>query len=273
MGAVFGDRRSMRCGGLKAIVVAAGLGLLALTYGCAEVPTDPDAKAAYDERNDPYEPMNRYFFDLNNAMDELVLKPFAGWYYILLPNFAQDGVRNALNNLRTPVILGNDLLQGDLDRAGITVARFFINSTLGIAGLFDVASKFGLIYHDEDFGQTLAVWGTGEGPYLVLPLLGPSNPRDATGRGVDMAMDPLTWILPMYDLGYLGYIRAGVDAVDLRARNLKTLDEIKQGAIDYYATIRSLYRQHRNDEIRNGAPPDSVSVLDYITDPQTSEAP
>jgi len=264
----------MRCGGLKAIVAAAGFALLALTNGCATVPTDPDEKAAYDERNDPLEPMNRYFFDLNNALDELVLKPFAGWYYILLPNFAQDGVRNALNNLRTPVILGNDLLQGDLDRAGITVARFFINSTLGIAGLFDVAREFGLISHDEDFGQTLAVWGTGEGPYLVLPILGPSNPRDATGRGVDMAMDPLTWILPMYDLSYLGFVRAGLDAVDLRARNLKTLDEIKQGAIDYYATIRSLYRQHRDDEIRNGAPPpDTVSVLDYITDPQTSEAP
>ena len=264
----------MRCGGLKAMVAAGGFALLALTYGCAEVPTDPDERAAYDERNDPLEPMNRYFFDLNDAMDELVLKPFAGWYYILLPNFAQDGVRNALNNLQSPVILGNDLLQGNLNRAGTTLARFVINSTLGLAGLFDIASEFGLIYHDEDFGQTLAVWGTGEGPYLVLPILGPSNPRDATGRGVDMAMDPLTWILPAYDLGYLGYIRAGVDAVDLRARNLKTLDEIKQGAIDYYATIRSLYRQHRTDEIRNGAPPDAVSVLDYLSDePQTSEAP
>src|SRR5262249_46629897 len=142
-----------------------------------------------------------------------------------LPNFAQDGVRNALNNLRSPVVLGNDLLQGSMDRAGTTAARFFINSTLGIAGLFDVASEFGLVYHDEDFGQTLAVWGTGEGPYLVLPLLGPSNPRDLTGFGVDAVMDPWGWILPSH-LEWINYTRTGVQAIDTRARNLETLEHI-----------------------------------------------
>lgn len=262
----------MRRASLGALLISAGLALG--LSACATPPTDPDELAAYEEANDPLEPMNRYFFDLNNALDELVLKPFAGWYYILLPNFAQDGVRNALNNLRTPVVLANDLFQGEIDRAGTTIGRFFVNSTIGLADLFDVASEIGLAYHDEDFGQTLAVWGSGEGPYLVLPLLGPSNPRDATGRVVDQFLDPITYLAWSHDwIQTANFVRAGVDVVDTRARNLKTLDEIKAGAIDYYATIRSLYRQQRNDAIRNGEPADSISALDYLdAEPQTTEA-
>jgi phospholipid-binding lipoprotein MlaA len=252
--------------------LAAAFVALGLT-GCATVPTDPNELAAYREANDPLEPMNRYFFDLNNALDELVLKPFAGWYYIALPNFAQDGIRNALDNLKTPVILANDLFQGDLDRAGTTLGRFLINSTLGIAGLIDVAEMFGLEQHSEDFGQTLAVWGANEGPYLVLPLIGPSNPRDASGRIVDHFLDPLTYLAWQHDwIDTANFARAGLDVVDTRARNLKTLDEIKAGAIDYYATIRSLYRQQRDDAIRNGEAAE-VSVLDYLDEePQTTEA-
>lgn len=219
--------------------------------GCATVPDDPDARAAYDEANDPLEPMNRYFFEVNYALDELVLKPWAGWYHIALPDFARDGIRNALNNLKSPVIFINDLLQGEPKRAGITIARFVINSTLGLAGLIDVAEEMGLIYHKEDFGQTLAVWGAGEGPYLVLPLLGPSNPRDAVGLAVDTVMDPFFWIAQHYDVEYMLYIRAGLDVIDARSRNLETLDEIRRNAIDYYATIRSLYRQDRTTAIAN----------------------
>ena len=261
----------MRIASVRAILAAAfvAVGLAA----CATVPTDPTELEAYHEANDPLEPMNRYFFELNNALDELVLKPFAGWYYIGLPNFAQDGIRNALDNLKTPVILANDLFQGDLDRAGTTLGRFLINSTLGLAGLIDVAEMFGLEQHYEDFGQTLAVWGTGEGPYLVLPLIGPSNPRDATGRVVDNFLDPMTYLAFEYDWAQTAnFARAGLDVVDTRARNLRTLDEIKSGAIDYYATIRSLYRQQRNDAIRNGEAAE-VSVLDYLEEPQTTEAP
>jgi len=263
----------MRIASVRAMVAA---GVLALGLaGCATVPTDPNELAAYREANDPLEPMNRYFFDLNNALDELILKPFAGWYYIGLPNFAQDGVRNALDNLKTPVILANDLFQGDLDRAGITLGRFLINSTLGVAGLVDVAAMFGMEKHSEDFGQTLAVWGAGEGPYLVLPFVGPTNPRDASGKVVDHFLDPLTYLAWEHDwIDTANFVRAGLDIVDTRARNLKTLDEIKAGAIDYYATIRSLYRQQRNDAIRNGEAAESVSVLDYLDEePQTTEAP
>ena len=221
--------------------------------GCATAPeNDPEALAAYKQTNDPLEPMNRYFFEVNYALDEIVLKPVAGWYYVALPNPAQDSVRNFLRNLSTPVILANDVFQGETDRAGTTLMRFLVNSTFGIAGLFDVASEMGFPYHDEDFGQTMAVHGVDEGPYLVLPILGPSNPRDATGRVVDIFLDPLTYITVRSGIGDLPYARSGVTAVDTRARNLKTLDEIREGSLDYYATIRSLYRQQRNDAIRNG---------------------
>ncbi|MGE0116500.1 MAG: VacJ family lipoprotein [Dongiaceae bacterium] len=256
--------------------VAAALSL-ALLAGCATAPSpdDPDALAAYEEANDPLEPMNRYFFELNYAADELLLKPLAGWYYIGLPDFAQDGVRNVLRNLRSPIVLANDLFQGETERAGITVGRFLVNSTLGLGGLFDIASRMDLEYHDEDFGQTLAVHGVDEGPYLVLPLFGPSNPRDATGRVVDMLFDPLTYIGLFGGVDNIGLAAGLVDGVDLRARNLKTLDEIRRGSLDYYATLRSLYRQRRADEINNGElPPQGIGPeFGLVPGPETSERP
>ncbi len=252
---------------------------LVLLAGCATPPSnDPDALEAFKEANDPLEPMNRYFFELNYAADELLFKPLAGWYYVALPNFAQDGVRNVLRNVRSPVVLANDLFQGETDRAGVTVGRFLVNSTMGLGGLFDIASRIGLDYHDEDFGQSLAVAGVGEGPYLMLPLLGPSNPRDAAGRVVDMLFDPLTYIGIFGGVDNIGLGAAVVDGLDTRARNLKALDEIRKGSLDYYATIRSLYRQRRNDEINNGeAPAEGIGGDDgesskLVTSPQVSAA-
>lgn len=264
----------------RASVVGAAIGAAALLAGCATPPPadDPDAVAAFNEANDPLEPMNRYFFELNYAADELLFKPLAGWYYVALPDFAQDGIRNALRNVRSPVVLANDLFQGEMERAGITVGRFLVNSTLGIGGLFDVASELDLAYHDEDFGQTLAVHGVDEGPYLMLPLLGPSNPRDAAGRIVDMLFDPLTYIGYFGGVDNIGLGAAVVDGLDTRARNLKTLDEIRKGSLDYYATFRSLYRQRRADEINNGeSPPDSIGPGDEessrpVMSTQSSEA-
>jgi phospholipid-binding lipoprotein MlaA len=235
---------------------------LVLLAGCATPPPadDPEALEAYKEANDPLEPMNRYFFELNNAADELLFKPLAGWYYVALPNFAQDGVRNVIRNVHSPVVLANDLFQGETDRAGVTVERFLVNSTMGLGGLFDIASRMGLEYHDEDFGQTLAVHGVGEGPYLMLPLLGPSNPRDAVGIAVDMLFDPLTYVGIFGGVDNIGLGAALAEGVDTRARNLKTLDTIRKGSLDYYATIRSLYRQHRNDEISNGRAPSGTTT-------------
>jgi len=240
-------RPSIRAAVLGPLAAAAILGA-----GCATPPQDPVQRAAYDEANDPLEPVNRYFFEVNYGLDELVVKPLAGWYYTALPNFVQDRVRDFLRHLATPVVLINDLLQGETERAGVTWTRFFLNTTLGVGGLFDVAAEAGLPYHDEDFGQTLAVAGAGEGPYLMLPLLGPSNPRDLIGRVVDSFLDPTRYVGG--DIADLSFVRSGAEGIDLRARNLETLDEIREGAIDYYATIRSLYRQRRDDAIRNGAP-------------------
>ncbi len=223
---------------MAALVVAATLG------GCA---TDPSGQ------NDPYEQTNRSIFALDQKFDHALARPVAVFYNHAVPGFARDGVHNFLSNLDTPVIFGNDILQGERTRAGDTLGRAIINSTVGLGGLVDVASRMGIPYHDEDFGQTLAVWGTGEGPYLVLPLAGPSNPRDLVGMGGDIAMDPFTYMKWNNSTLYM-FIRQGAEIVDLRARNVDNLDQIERTSVDLYATTRSLYRQHRNAEIRNGAP-------------------
>ena len=200
--------------------------------------------------NDPLEVPNRMFFAFNEALDFAVIRPVAVTYAFIVPRGVRDTVRNFLRNLRTPVTLANDLLQGDLDRAEITFARFFINSTIGILGLFDIAAESGYPYHDEDFGQTLGTYGAGEGFYLVLPVLGPSSLRDGVGRVVDIFLDPLTYIAPQE----FNLARSATSGVDLRSRNIEELDQLKADSIDFYARMRSLYRQYRENEINNGAP-------------------
>jgi len=220
--------------------------LCVLLTGCA-------ARMAMDgpEVNDPYEGFNRAMFRTTIALDKVFFRPIA-LVYRRVPQPLREGVRNFLNNLDSPIIFTNDVLQGETNRAGITLLRAGVNTTFGIGGLIDVGTRWGLQRHYEDFGQTLAVWGVGEGPYIFLPLLGPGNPRDLVGRGVDFAFDPFTWV----DLGqytYLLYVRFGVDLLDVRERNIETFDEIEMNSLDYYASVRSLYRQTRNNEIRNGA--------------------
>lgn len=216
--------------------------------GCAST-TNPDSIA----QNDPYEPTNRKIFELNQSLDKHVARPVAVFYNHAVPEPFRLGVRNVLENMDKPVVFANDVLQGEASRASQTFARMFINTTIGLGGVIDVASKMGVPDHDEDFGQTLGTWGVGEGPYFVAPFLGPSPPRDLGGRVVDYGLDPFTYI--RFD-GYktLGYARAGLGVLDLRARNVETLDQIERDSVDYYATQRSLYRQYRNSEIRNGAP-------------------
>jgi phospholipid-binding lipoprotein MlaA len=206
------------------------------------VVTTQDAQST--DMNDPLEGANRVMFEVNQVLDQVLLRPVAVVYRGVLPDFAQDGVRNFMNNLNSPVIFANDLLQGDTDRAGVTLARFGINSTIGLGGLFDVASEFDLPYHDEDFGQTLGTWGLGEGPYLYFVVRGPTNVRDLTGFVVDRGLDPLTYVNWGNDeLEYAPIARTVLNVIDLRARNIDTLDEIERSSVDYYASIRSLYRR------------------------------
>jgi len=242
-------------------LVAAAVIAVGLATGCATPPQDDaESKAAFVEANDPLEPLNRYFFEVNFFIDNVLLEPVATAYAHVVPDPGRDIVRNFFDNLKSPVILANDVLQGDMDRASVTAGRFLANSTIGLAGLFDVATHFGWEKHEEDFGQTLGVWGVSEGPYLVLPIIGPSPPRDTVGMAVDYFFDPLSYYTRNTDRGWIPYARRGVRAVDFRAENLEAFDDIERTAIDLYATVRSLYRQRRNDDIRNGEPAPLVPV-------------
>lgn len=211
-----------------------------------------------EEDTDPLEIPNRLIFAFNQAADFAIIRPVAYVYREIVPLAVRDAIRNFLRNLRTPVILANDLLQGEMDRAAATTQRFFINSTAGVLGFFDVAADMGLPWHDEDFGQTLGVYGIGEGVYLVLPLLGPSSARDAAGRVVDHFLDPLTYIADDQGKEEWMLYRTALAGVDFRARNIDTLDEIERDSIDFYARIRSLYRQRRKAKIDNAADESSL---------------
>jgi phospholipid-binding lipoprotein MlaA len=223
---------------------------LFLVASCAAQPPagDAEAQAEYRENNDPLEPTNRVFYAVNDGIDTYVLRPAAVAYRAAVPGGVRRPVHNALVNLGTPAQFANDVLQGKPRRAGDSMMRFLINTTAGGAGFFDVATGWGYPDHDADFGQTLAVWGVGEGPFLFLPVLGPSNPRDAIGFGANSALDPLTWA-SFGGSKTLGFARLGVGAVDTRERLIDPIDSIKRGALDPYATFRSLYRQNRSDEV------------------------
>lgn len=237
--------------------VSAALIVGALLSGCASAPNanDPQAVAEYKELNDPIEPLNRTFFEFNRGLDTMLLRPAATFYKAMMPPPLQNLVHNFLNNLKSPVVLLNDVLQGESQRAGDTLARFAINTTVGVLGFGDPATDMGFARHGEDFGQTLGVWGSGEGPYLVLPIFGPSNPRDAVGKVVDTLTDPIWRYAQNTDREYIPNERLVADAINFRARNLNEIDDLQRTSIDYYAAVRDLYRQIRNDEIRNGAAP------------------
>lgn len=230
--------------GLKfGLVLAAFLGLAA----CATPPTDPDALAAYNEANDPLEPANRAIFKFNVALDDNIVKPVAEAYRVV-PADVRKGLHNMIVTVHAPVLFGNYLMQADPNSAADTVLRFLINITIGVGGFFDVASLAGVPTHDTDFGVTLAKWGMGEQFYLMLPLFGPSNPRDAIGLGVDSLMDPIGYFATLWeDVG-----RFAFEGIDKREPLIEPLDEIRRTSVDYYATLRSLYRQRREDQIRSG---------------------
>ncbi|MCC7275170.1 MAG: VacJ family lipoprotein [Alphaproteobacteria bacterium] len=239
----------MRTGLGRLATLACALALVALTATAAGA-ADPD-----DDADDPLEGLNRSLYDVNRVLDGLLLKPAAMVYRGVLPEEVRDGVRNVLDNLKGPVILANDLMQGESTRAGVTLKRFAVNSTVGMLGVRDAASAEGLYRHDEDFGQTLAVWGIGGGPYLFLPLLGPTNPRDVTGMLVDnFVIDPWGHMARATDNDWFSYTRFGLDVLDTRARNIEALDDIERNQIDPYAFIRTTSRQRRASEILNGRP-------------------
>lgn len=229
---------------------AAAIGILLGCTGCAV-----GADGAPGADNDPAEGVNRAIFKANLAADHAVVRPVAQAYQDHVPPAVRQGVRNVVQNLTEPANAVNDLLQGRVAQAGQAVGRLAVNSTVGAAGVFDVAKKWGLPPHPADFGETLAVWGVGEGPFVELPLFGPSNPRDAVGTVVDMAMNPLAYVGGA-PATYAGVAAGGAGVVDTRAQHLKDLDDLERNSLDYYAELRSAYRQHRDAEIAAAKKPE-----------------
>jgi phospholipid-binding lipoprotein MlaA len=202
--------------------------------------------------DDPLEPFNRLMFMINDFADTLVLNPMAMLYKTFLPEFVQTSISNALGNLSEPLNFINSSLQGKIDDAFETLGRFIVNSTLGILGIFDVASDIGLKKHSEDFGQTLSSWGFTTGPYLVLPLLGPSSFRDAIGQGVDIFTDPMNAISRHNDKENYVTIRWTSESLSRRANYADEITSLKETSLDFYATIRSLYIQRRKHLVNDG---------------------
>jgi phospholipid-binding lipoprotein MlaA len=250
--------------------------LLALMLpGCATRPSNSQPGVAEEEDfNDPFEDTNRAIFDFNQVVDRNVLVPVAKAYRTVLPDPVRDSLRDFLHNLRAPLNFVNDTLQGDFVRAGQTFARFTLNSTLGVGGLIDVAGRWGeLPYHEQDLGVTFGVWGIPEGPYIVVPILGPSDPRDLGGQVAEGFGDPWNILVTgnPWTLYWIPYVRGGVSGIDQRSRYIETLADIERTSLDYYATIRSLYRQRRAALIRgereNLPPPASFSRNDSPATP------
>lgn len=205
-----------------------------------------------DRTADPLEPFNRIIFGFNQGIDTLVIKPAATIYKEGAPEFVQKGLRNFLRNLKSPTTFGNHLLQGQGNRAGKTVGRFIVNTTVGVGGLFDVADKMGMHYEAADFGQTLGVWGASSGPYLVLPLLGPSSIRDGVGLAADSYVDPLNRYAANTDRDWILYTRLGLTILDKRAEHLDMTNDLERNSLDYYAALRSVYLQNRKAFVDKG---------------------
>ena len=242
--AVRGADHKGRVGSASAVV----LGLLLSCSGCATTPSSSPTADEADTDNDPAEGVNRAIFKANLAADHAVMRPVAEAYTDHVPEVVQTGIHNVVQNLKEPAVALNDLLQGNVNYAWQSVQRLAVNTTVGAAVVVDVAAKWGLPPHKADFGQTLAVWGVGEGPFVELPLLGPSNPRDALGTAVDLALNPLTFVGGA-PATYAGVATGGANLIDTRAQHLQDLDALERDSLDYYATLRSVYRQHREAEI------------------------
>ncbi|MGC6472275.1 MAG: VacJ family lipoprotein [Parvibaculales bacterium] len=214
---------------------------------------------------DPLEPVNRVMFDVHNSIDRAVLKPAAKAYGIL-PEPARQGVGNFFSNLGEPFSMVNNLLQGKFTKAGASLARFGINSTIGLAGLIDVASAMGIERHKEDFGQTLGHYGVGPGPYIFIPVLGPTTLRDGAGQVGTTTLDSNAWDeAGVTDSEYAG--ATVLNGLHFRHEGLDLLDEIEKSSIDYYASVRSLYLQNRASEIKDGKTDiDDLPDLDMFDD-------
>jgi|GEM_PF-243070 len=266
---------------LLPLLVACGDTLV--VRGGVEAPSAASQYAGATDPGDPFERANRTILDINTVADDNIFRPVAETYRALVPEFGRLRLRAFLDNLGEPLVFANNLLQLRFEAAGTTFGRFAINTTLGGAGLFDVASAQGLARQSGDFGQTLASYGLDHGPFLMLPVTGPSNLRDAVGDAVDGFGNPLLLALgPVFSsftLGVLNTSRGTLGGIDLRAENLDTLDILRADSLDYYARLRSVVRQRRDAELMALGRPSGMEPLDdpghtppALDDPGTASA-
>jgi phospholipid-binding lipoprotein MlaA len=240
----------------RVLVFAAAFALIGTGPVWAQEPVSSPYEAAStshldDIIADPWETTNRRLFGLHERLDKAALEPTARGYRTFTPRWLRLGVGNVLRNLRGPVILVNDVLQGEFTRAGVTAARFGVNTTIGIGGTLDVAERMGLERHEEDFGETLATWGVPAGPYLFVPLVGPMSVRDGFGRMVDTAINPLTFA-NFEGAQTANLVRAGVTGLATRESLLEAVDTLRETAIDPYASVRNGYGLMERSAARNG---------------------
>ena len=230
---------------LCAAVVVGVSGLAA----CSTAPKATDDSADFAD-NDPLEGFNRAMYSFNYGVDKVLLRPVSVGYNYVVPVQGRQMVSNALDNINSPVDFANSVFQLDGPNSLAVLWRFLINSTVGIAGLFDPASSIGLKARHADFGETFAFYGAETGPYLVLPLIGPSNVRDGLGRIPDYYLQPINWAVGNDDAWWPSVALAAAKGVDFRANNLDLIDNIYRDSVDPYATFRSGFMQKRKAEIR-----------------------
>ena len=245
-----------------------------LSLGNATAGSDGEnalSKNQNGEVKDCFEGINRAFFAFNKGLDNVLIEPLAKGYRYL-PSPIRSGTSNFLSNLSLLVTVPNNVLQGDMKLAGKNTARFAVNSTVGILGLFDPATKLGLNdYEKEDYGQTLGTWGVSEGCYLVLPVLGPSTARDAIGSlATYFGGDAWYNITVRNDTHYVSdfdyYASRGTSGVDFRAKNIESFDNLEKNSMDFYASVKSLYLQNRQQKIAN-----SNAIIETMDDSDWEE--
>ncbi len=229
----------------KFILIFFCCGFYSFLISCAAVPTDPAARREYEATNDPFEPLNRKIFAFNMTLDEYVLEPAARGYRFITPKIVRTGVSNVLSNLSEPLTFVNNLLQFEFQKSIETLGRFVTNSLLGIGGIFDVASNIGVPSHKTNFSETFAVWGFGEGPYLVIPFIGSANVRTTFGMAASFFDDPLYYVAKNNDLEIWYYVKEGVQVVADREAGLDIIDSYKKDSLDFYATVRTIFQQNQ----------------------------
>lgn len=206
---------------------------------------------ANGEIYDPWEPYNRAVFVFNDGVDTVLLNPLTEVYRFVVPDAFRIAIANVLNNIKSPVYLANELLQGDFENAGLVTKRFVFNTLTGFGGILDTASWEGMDYEPTDFGATMASWGVNAGPYVVIPLLGPSTTRDSFGIVGDMALDPINWYAWNNDGTDVGAIRLGATILTTKDQLMDLQKDLKRNSLDYYAATRSVWMQRRQ-AILNG---------------------